>query len=89
MGRILEMIKSFIEPAEEEKSFEELAMADGLGEKEIKELKKTMEGIDWKFDEEIEENKKSNKNLKKTQVNQITPKVSQRDAKKEEQELER
>ena len=58
MGRIKELIKSFINPAPEEQSFDELAVAAGIGEADISALKKSMGGVNWQFDEEIEEPKK-------------------------------
>ena len=61
MGRIKELIKSFINPAPEEKSFDELAVAAGIGEADLNTLKKSMGGVSWKFDDEMEESKKVKK----------------------------
>ena len=61
MGRIIELIKSFIKPIEPEKSFDELAVAAGIGAEERAILKKSMGGISWKFDEGNEEAKKTRK----------------------------
>lgn len=69
MGRIKELIKSFIEPAPEEKSFDELAVAAGIGEADLNMLKKSIEGVNWKFAEE----EKTTKNGRK---NKIAPKVN-------------
>ena len=46
MGKIIDLIKNFIEPKNQQ-TFDELAVASGISEKELKQLKKTMEGIDW------------------------------------------
>ena len=40
MGRVIELIKSFINPAPKEKSFVELAVAAGIGEANLNMLKK-------------------------------------------------
>lgn len=58
MGRIKELIKSFINPAPKEQSFDELAVAAGIGEADLIALKESMGGVNWQFDEEIEEPKK-------------------------------
>ncbi len=57
MGKIIDLIKNFIEPKNQQ-TFDELAVASGISEKELKQLKKTMEGIDWSsFSREDEESK--------------------------------
>ena len=78
MGILKELISSFINPAPEEQSFDELAVAAGIGEADLSALKKSMGGVNWQFDEEIEEPKKGRNpkvapNPKKSQV-QPTPK---------------
>lgn len=62
MGRIKELIKSFIEPAQEEKSFDELAVAAGIGEADLNMLKKSIGGVNWKFAEEETRTKNGRKN---------------------------
>lgn len=47
MGRVIELIKSFINPKEEEKSFDELALDAGLSKEDIAVLKETMQGVNW------------------------------------------
>ncbi len=65
MGRIKEIIKSFINPAPEEKTFKELALASGLNPEEVEELNQSKGGINWfKFAGE-EENPKNNKKERK------------------------
>ena len=62
MGKIRELIKSFINPIEPPKSFRELAVAAGIPPKYIEELETSMKyGENYKFDVGIEENKKPRK----------------------------
>lgn len=71
MGKIKELIKSFINPAPEEQTFRELALESGISENELNELNKTMNGIDWgKFAREDEETRdtKSGRATKKARV---------------------
>lgn len=64
MGKILDLIKSFINPAPEEQSFDELALASGISQEDLAQLKAS-DGIDWaKFSREDEEDKKKEKNSK-------------------------
>lgn len=68
MGKILELIKSFINPIEQEESFDKLAVASGLLPSDMEKLKKSMNGVDWKFDggdKEIKKTGKSEKNSSK------------------------
>lgn len=67
MGRVIELIKSFINPAPKEKSFDELAV--GIGEADLNMLKKTMGGVNWKFEEEVA--------TKKGRKSKIDPEVTQ------------
>lgn len=74
MGRIRELIKNFLEPSEIEGTFNELAIASGLSQEEIKELNNTKNGLDWtKFSKEDDEKKKkskaSRKNISKEESN--------------------
>ena len=56
MGKIIDLIKNFIEP-KNQKTFDELAVVSGISETELKQLKSTMNGIDWNsFSREEEEN---------------------------------
>lgn len=73
MGRIKELIKSFINPAPEEQSFDELAVAAGIGEADLNELKKSIGGVSWKFDEGTEEPKKVRKSKVAPKENQVQP----------------
>ena len=72
MGKIKELIKSFINPAPEEQTFRELALESGMSENELNELNKTMNGIDWgKFareDEETRATKKGRQSLSKSRL---------------------
>lgn len=64
MGKVLELLKlfkSFIDPIEEEKGFDELAVAAGISAEDRAILKKSMGGVSWKFDEGNEESKKTRK----------------------------
>lgn len=64
MGKILELIKSFINPAPEEQSFDEIALACGVSQEDLAQLK-TSNGVDWaKFSREDEDDKKKGKNAK-------------------------
>lgn len=64
MGKILELIKSFINPAPEEQSFDEIALASGVSQEDLAQLK-TSNGVDWaKFSREDEDDKKKGKNAK-------------------------
>ena len=58
MGKIIDLIKNFIEPRNQQ-TFDELATASGISEKDLKQLKSTMEGIDWKSFSREDEEKKS------------------------------
>ena len=72
MGRIRELIKNFLEPSEIEGTFNELAIASGLSQEEIKELNKAMNGIEWaKFAGEYEKkkSKKQNRDIKQIEPN--------------------
>ena len=67
MGNIIELIKNFIEPRKQQ-TFEELAVASGINEKDLKQLKSTMEGIDWNSfarEAEEQESKKRTRTTKK------------------------
>lgn len=88
MGRIKELINKFIQPNETETTFNELALASGLSEEEIKELNKTINGIDWgKFARENNSKKKT----EKTTINEIENNSSQikNNNVKENKDLER
>ena len=61
INKIKELIDSFTKPVEPEKSFDELAVAAGIGEADLSALKKSMGGVNWQFDEEIEEPKKGSR----------------------------
>ena len=65
MGKILDLIKNFIEPRKQQ-TFEELAVASGISEGDLKQLKNTMEGIDWKSFAREDEEKTANKRTKIT-----------------------
>lgn len=55
MGRIKDLINSFLKPSESEKTFDELAVADGVKPEELKELKAKMNGVKWTgYSEETE-----------------------------------
>lgn len=55
MGKIIDLIKNFIEPKEQH-SFEELASDSGLTQSQLEQLKKSMNGISWSaFSRENEE----------------------------------
>jgi len=63
MGRIIELIKSFINPVQPEKSIDELALEAGIGEADLNLLKSSMGGVtNFKF-ADVEEPKKG-KNTK-------------------------
>lgn len=58
MGRIRDLIYSFINPTPPEKSFDELAADANMSEADLNLLKKSMEGVSWKFAaDEVEETK--------------------------------
>ena len=63
MGKIIDLIKNFIEPRKQQ-TFDELAMASGISEMDLKQLKNTMEGIDWKSFSREDEEKAIKKNVK-------------------------
>ena len=65
MGKILDLIKNFIEPRKQQ-TFEELAVASGISEGDLKQLKNTMEGNDWKSFAREDEEKTANKKTKIT-----------------------
>lgn len=46
MGKIIDLIKNFIEPKKQQ-TFEELAIDSGVNQNQLKQLKSTMEGISW------------------------------------------
>mgnify|MGYP003301989203 CR=1 FL=1 len=66
MKRIGELIKSFANPVEPEKSFDELAVEAGISDSDLKLLKSSIGGVNWDFSEEIEETRKR-KNLAQNQ----------------------
>ena len=68
MGRIIDLIKNFIEPKNQQ-TFDELAVESGISEIELKQLKSTMNGIDWNsFSREDEEKKLKKKSRTEKQV---------------------
>ena len=55
MGRIKDLINAFLKPSESAKTFDELAVADGVKPEELKELKATQNGATgwkWYFEEQ-------------------------------------
>ena len=85
MGKIIDLIKNFIEPRNQQ-TFDELAVASEISEKELKQLKSTMEGIDWKSFSREDEEKISKKKqrttktvLNKDEINIHKESKSQRD----------
>ena len=77
MGRIKELINIFLKPNKIEWEFNELAVASGLSPEEIKELNKTMNGINWsKFAREDEE-RKTRKRTSKKEINQVKANIYQ------------
>mgnify|MGYP004516697577 CR=1 FL=1 len=67
MGKIIDLIKNFIEPRNQQ-TFDELAVASEISEKELKQLKSTMEGIDWKSFSREDEEKISKKKQRTTKT---------------------
>ena len=55
MGRIRDLINSFLNPSESSKTFDELALATGMKPESIKELKATQNGVKWTGYSEIQE----------------------------------
>ena len=47
MGRIKDLINSFLKPSESEMNLDELALATGIKPELIKELKATQNGVKW------------------------------------------
>ncbi len=68
MGKIIDLIKNFIEPKNQQ-TFDELAVASGISEIELKQLKSTMNGIDWKSFAREDEEKISKKRTIKQVLN--------------------
>lgn len=91
MGRIKELINKFIQPEEQEKSFEELALSSGMTEIEIKELKNNIEGINWnKFArEDIETSKKANVRKITQKETEISKQIEEKNKIKDNDEIER
>ena len=65
MGKIIDLIKNFIEPRKQQ-TFEELAVASGINEKDLEQLKSTMGGIDWNSFAREDEEKESKKRTRTT-----------------------
>lgn len=86
MGRIKELIKSFINPVQEEGDFDELAVTAGIEGADLAELKKSMGGVKWSFDEEEKEPKKAKttKTTREVPQSPITPERT-----KKQEDLER
>lgn len=91
MGRIKELINKFIQPKEQEKSFEEIALASGMTEIEIKELKGNIQGINWsKFArEDIEISKKAQVREIKQKEHEISNLMEEKSKIKGNDEIER
>lgn len=87
MGRIKELIKSFINPVEpEETSFKELALASGVSEKELNALKSTMNGIDWaKFSKEEETHARTNRVISQGSQEQLDSRTTKATKRVEQQ----
>ena len=89
MGRIRELIKSFLEPSEIEGTFNELAIASGLSQEAIKELNNTKNGLDWtKFSKEDDEKKKKSK-MKSINKEKTNPEQNRNKQISNERDLER
>ena len=72
MKRIGDLINSFANPVSQEQSFDELVVAAGIGEDQIKTLKESMNGISWdKFAREEDNIKKSRMIHEKADVNKL------------------
>ena len=92
MGKIIDLIKNFIEPRNQQ-TFDELAVASGISEKELKQLKSTMEGIDWKSfaredEEKISKKRTTKQVLNKEEIN-INKESSIRKVKNDDIEIEK
>lgn len=83
LKKIKELIDSFTKPVEPEKSFDELAVAAGIGEADLSVLKESMEGVKWQFDEEPEETKKGRKPKVTPPQVQPTQKIEETETKKD------
>ena len=57
MNRIREFINSFANPIEPEGNLDELAVAAGVSASDLSALKKSMNGVNWKFADENKEPK--------------------------------
>ena len=74
MGKIIELIKSFINPIQPEKSLDELALEAGISGADLDLLKKSANGLEnsWEFADDVEEpeKKKGSKSTtaKETQI---------------------
>lgn len=68
---IKELSTAFLEPAEQERSFEEIAVIANVGETNLQILKKTMGGVAWNFTDEGKKESKAveNKNDQEKQEN--------------------
>lgn len=91
MGRISELIKSFINPVEPEKSFDELAADAGIKEADLKMLKKSIGGVSWDFEDEVEEETKKgkSKNAQKVSKQEVQVQPAQKNVAKNDVEIER
>lgn len=83
LKKIKELIDSFTKPVEPEKSFDDLAVAAGIGEADLSVLKESMGGVKWQFDEEPEETKKGRKPKVTPPQVQPTQKVEETETKKD------
>ena len=93
MGKIIDLIKNFIEPRNQQ-TFDELAVASGISEKELKQLKSTMGGIDWNSFSREEDNqlkkktRTTNQDLNKSEIN-INKDATVKKVKTDDMEIEK
>lgn len=93
MGKIIDLIKNFIEPRNQQ-TFDELAVASGISEKELKQLKSTMGGIDWNLFSREEDNqlkkktRTTNQDLNKSEIN-INKDATVKKVKTDDMEMEK
>lgn len=93
MGKLIDLIKNFIEPKNQQ-TFDELAVASGISEKELKQLKSTMGGIDWNSFSREEDNqlkkktRTTNQDLNKSEIN-INKDATVKKVKTDDMEIEK
>lgn len=63
MGRIADLINSFLKPNNTEQNFDEIVLSEGISQADLSQLKRTMDGVRWDWSSEEIEDRKATKGI--------------------------